>query len=81
MHTAYTLDGSPIFHAETWQEMADAATRHTQENRKPAIGYSHNPDGGHYPFTVWKAGAHPVAAIGNPCHDFDEVCAAWERTK
>lgn len=75
-YTAYTLDGSPIFHAGTAQQIADGVALHLREDRKPAIGYTHDAmQFAEFPYTVWRR--EDGATVGTPCRYFDDVCKHW----
>lgn len=85
-YTAFTLDASPLFSADTAQRIADMVADHEQKResgkpygvRLPAIGYTFDSAADiTFPYTVWRAGLPPVALIGTPCATFSDVCAMW----
>jgi hypothetical protein len=74
-YTAFTLDGSPIFHAGTAQQIGDGVAPHLAEDRRPHIAYTYDAAPGvAYPFTVWVR--RNGETVGTPCRTFDAVCKA-----
>lgn len=72
-YIAYTIDGSPIFHANSEKELADRVFTHLMNKRKPHIGYTY--DEWHYGnYTTWQLRAQ---LVDYRFKNFSEVADWW----